>query len=348
MRVPEDVLREAAVEILTSLGEDPKGAAWVADCLVKADMRGIGTHGTYLLKPIVERAGAGVLALPTRPELIMDDCATVLVDGKNGLGPVAARMAVEACIQKAEKFGVGLALVRNTNNVGSLACYTELAAERDMAAVMGCNAAPAMAPWGGAEAFVGTNPLAIAFPAGGGYCFSVDMASSVVARGKIRKALRQNSRIPDNWALDQNGVPTTDPAEALKGTLLPVGGPKGSALAMAIDIISGLLAGSAFGPNLKSFHVPEGPTGVGVFCIVFEIGRFMPAGQFKERLGAYMDSAKKTRKAHGTAEIFMPGELERARERESRRLGVEIDLQTAEMINGLLEKINSKRRLGGL
>lgn len=347
MRVTRGELRNAAVEILTSFGESPEGAEWVAECLVKADMRGITTHGTYLLKPIAERVKAGMLVLPTRPEFLTDGCATVLIDGKNGLGPVAAKAAVEACMEKARNFGVGMALVRNTNNIGSLACYTELAAERDMAAVMACNAAPSMAPWGGAEAFVGTNPLAISFPAGAGYCFTADMASSVVARGKIRKALRQNEKIPAGWALDENGRPTTDPGEALRGTLLPVGGPKGSALALAIDIVSGLLSGSAYGPALKSFHAPEGPTGVGVFCMVFDVGCFMPVEKFKKILGEYVDSAKNVKKAAGFSEIFMPGELERRREQSSAEKGIELDDQTLGVINGLLKEINSKNRLGG-
>ncbi|MGB9905268.1 MAG: Ldh family oxidoreductase [Desulfotomaculales bacterium] len=345
--MPEVELRRVVAEILTSFGESPEGAEWVAGCLVKADMRGITTHGTYLLKPVAERVKVGMLDLPTRPELIAESGATVLIDGKNGLGPVAAKAAVEACVEKAKKFGVGMALVRNTNNVGSLACYTEFVAEQDMAAVVGCNAAPSMAPWGGAEAFVGTNPLAISFPVGTGYCFTADMASSVVARGKIRKALRQNEKIPASWALDKNGTPTTDPGEALQGTLLPVGGPKGSALALAIDIVSGLLAGSAYGPALKSFHAPEGPTGVGFFCLVFDVGRFMPVEHFKKLLGEYIDSAKGVKKAAGFSEILMPGELERRREQSSKELGVEVDAQTLGVINSLLKEINSQNRLGG-
>ena len=129
---------------------------------------------------------------------------------------------------------------------------------------MSSNAAPSMAPFGGAEAFTGTNPIAIAMYTGRDLLFSADMATSVVARGKIRQSARRGIEIPGDWALDEHGNPTTDPNEALKGTLLPMGGPKGSAIALAVDILSGMVAGAQHAPDIKSFHDLDGPTGVGV------------------------------------------------------------------------------------
>lgn len=167
------------------------------------------------------------------------------------------------------------------------------------------------------------------------------MASSVVARGKIRKASRENIEIPNNWALNKDGVPTTDPNEALKGTLLPMGGPKGSSLALAVDIITGILAGSSYGPNLKSFHVLEGPTGVGASCIAIDINRFMEYNQFQSLLIGYISSAKAINKANGFTEILMPGEIEYRREQESLEKGVYLDDQTVTSLNELLSEIQS-------
>ena len=165
---------------------------------------------------------------------------------------VAGSMAIELAIEKAKQYGIGIVLIRNTNNVGSLACYTQKAAEQGMIAIMSCNSAPAMAPWGGAEKFMGTNPIAISIPADG-VGFTADMATSVVARGKIRKAARNGIDIPDNWALDINGVLRQIQTKLLKARCYRWAD-QGSALAMAVDIISGLLAGSGYGPLLKSFH----------------------------------------------------------------------------------------------
>jgi LDH2 family malate/lactate/ureidoglycolate dehydrogenase len=346
MRIPAEVLKKNIVDILTFFGESPKGAELVADSMVKAEARGIGTHGTYLLRPIADRVKAGQLSLPTAPEFIMDDGAVAVIDGKNGLGPVAGHLAVGTAVEKAKKYGIGMVLIRNTNNMGALAYYAQAAADSKMIAVISCNAAPSMAPWGGADPFIGTNPISISIPTRQNTCFTVDMASSVVARGKIRKAQRQNARIPDHWALDKNGVPTTDPNEAMKGTLLPMGGPKGSALALAVDILSGLLAGSSYGPDIKSFHTPEGPTGVGASVITIDIGRFMAFDKFEDLLGAYIASAKNLKKAEGVQEIYMPGEIESAKEQNSLAQGIELDESAIKSLDGLLAEIGSDTRLG--
>lgn len=348
MLVVRECLRKSAVEILAACGESIEGAELVADCLIQSDSRGVSTHGTYLLQTIAERAAAGMLTLPTKPEFIMNDGATALIDGKDGLGPVAGYLAIKTCIEKTKQFGVGAVLVRNTNNIGALAYYTRFACEQNMVAIMACNAAPAMAPWGGSEALVGTNPVAIAIPTGKTYCFSADMATSVVARGKIRKAARQNTAIPDNWAIDREGKATTDPNEALQGTLLPMGGPKGSALALAVDIIAGLIAGSQFGTAVKSFHTPEGKTGVGVFCITIDVTRFIAVNQFESLIEEYIRSAKSMTKAAGFTEILMPGEFEMRKLQASEEQGIDLELQTITDINTLLAKLGSKSKLEGL
>lgn len=345
MLIAKEYLRLIAVEILMAIGESLEGAERTADCLVQADMRGVSTHGTYLLKTIAERADAGMLTFPTEPQFVSNDGATALIDGKDGLGTVAAYLAIHTGIQKAKQYGVSTVLVRNTNNIGSLAYYTGFACEQNMVAIMACNAAPSMAPWGGADALVGTNPIAIAIPAGKHFYFLADMATSVVARGKIRKAARQHTAIPDTWALDKDGRPTTDPQQAMEGTLLPMGGPKGSAIALAVDIISGLLSGSHFGTAVKTFHSPEGKTGVGVLCITIDISRFMPVAQFEILIEEYIKSAKNVKLAPGFSEIVMPGEIELRKQQASEEQGIDLDVQTIKDLNSLLVKSGSKHQL---
>lgn len=343
MRYELPKLREEVIEILVGLGEINLHSEWTADCLIKADMRGINTHGVHLLNSIAQRTHAGMLKLPTRVDIITNDVATGIIDGNNGLGPVAGRIAINMCIEKAKEYGIGIILIRNTNNIGSLAYYAEIAAAQNMIAFISCNAAPAMAPWGGAEAFVGTNPIAISIPTSESHCFIADMATSVVARGKIRKAFRENMDIPVGWALDEEGQPTTDARKALEGTLLPMGGPKGASIALAVDLISGVLSGSSYGPNLKSFHELEGPTGVGATCVVVDVGRFMAVTHFNELVESYITSAKSMNKAKGFSKILMPGEIEQQKEQQSIVDGIILEDQTAKKMNEILDSIRSAR-----
>lgn len=345
MKIDANKLHECALAVLLACGESKEGAHTVADSMVKADSRGIVTHGTYLLTPIYKRCNANQLALPTNVTVVKDDGAAAVLDGGDGLGAVAGKKAVDMAVEKAKNFGVSTVLIRNTNNVGSLAYYTEMAAKQGAIAFMCCNAAPAMAPWGGAEQFMGTNPTSLAVFTGADLLFSSDMASSVVARGKIRKASRNGQSIPDNWALDQNGAPTTDPDAALKGCLLPMGGPKGSAIGLVVDILSGMLSGSSFAPNLKSFHAPEGSTGVGACLSVVDIKHYMPLKQFTDLIGGYIDKIHSLRKAKGVNQIFIPGEIEQNKEKSSRGSGIELDGKAAAAIDELLEAIGSNLRL---
>lgn len=347
MRIMADELEEAVRTVLVGLGEAEEAAAVSAKILVCADMRGISTHGCYWVKYVSERAKANMINLPTNPVLIKDEGATAVIDGNNGLGPPAAYQAMLTSIEKAKDYGIGIALVRNTNNIGMLGFYTDLAARQGFVGVMMTNGAPCMAPWGGAEAFLGTNPISIAVPGGDGLPIVVDMACSVVARGKIRKAMRNGERIPEGWALDENGIPTSDPREALKGTLLPVGAHKGSGLALMVDIMAGMLSGSKYGRDVKTFHVLEGPTGVGAACLAIDVQRFMELGRFRLLIDGYVRSIKNTRKALGFSEILMPGESEFRKEAESRSAGVEMEPQTLNDLNDLLRQIGSPMRLGG-
>lgn len=346
MRILREDLFDAVHELLLSVNETDTAARIAADNLCTADARGVVTHGTYLLTPIFQRAEVGQLELPTTPTLAMDGGAVCAVDGGNGLGPVAGMFAAQMALDRASKFGISLVLIKNTNNLGSLSYYTEWLARHGMVALMSCNAAPAMAPWGGSEAFIGTNPIAIAIYTGTDILFSADMATSVVARGKIRKASREGKSIPADWALDAEGLPTTDPAAALKGTLLPMAGPKGSSIALAVDIVSGLLAGAEHAPNLRSFHAPEGKTGVGASLIAIDISKFMELRQFAEEMDEYVQSIKAMKKARQTSEIYIPGEIEQQKEKISNDTGIVLDDKAVEVLNQLLISINSNNRLG--
>ena len=246
MRIVPDRLKKVARAILLSLGATAEEADLIAESLVKAEMRGIPTHGVNFLPMLAERIEQGLVTVPTLVQTIYDEDAVAHIDGGNGLGQVATDFAMAKAIEKASRFGIGTALVRNTNHIGLLAFYTMKAAANGMIGFCMSNSAPSIAPWGGREAFFGTNPFSVAAPCEDDQPVVLDMSTSVVARGKIRRAIRLEENIPPDWALDDTGAPTTDAEAALNGTMLPIGGPKGYGIAFFVDLISGLLSGSKF------------------------------------------------------------------------------------------------------
>jgi len=345
MKISPPELKAVARAVLQGFHATDDEARLVAESLVRADMRGIDTHGVHFLTLVAGRLDAGMIQIPTRIEVIKDEDATALLDGGDGLGQVAGFRAMELSIQKARLFGVGTVLARNTNNVGILAFYTHHAATQGLVGIAMSNAAPALSPWGGVEAFFGTNPLSIAVPNGAGDPVVLDMSSSVVARGKIRRAERLKQEIPLGWALDATGMPTTDPAAAMKGTLLPIGGPKGYGLALMIDVLTGLLSGSKFGPAVKTFHQPLGQTGIGICMLAIDIERFMPREEFQSLMRGYLASITTSKKAQGTSRIYLPGEIESEREKRCIAEGIELSAATAAKLNELLARVNSPLRI---
>ncbi len=342
--VTPERLKEIVVEVLNGLGAGKDEAPIVAESLVRAEMRGTDTHGLPYLKLLFERVEARMVSLPTRVSIVKDEGATVLLDGGNGIGQFAGWTAMETSIRKAREFGVGLTLVRRTNNLGFLAFYTLEAATQGLVGLTMGNANAAISPWGGAEAFFGTNPISIAVP-GSPEPVALDMSSSLVARGKIRRAQRLGEKIPLGWALDESGMPTEDPGAALKGTLLPIGGPKGYGLALMVDVLAGMLPGAAFGRDIKSFHQLTGPTEVGALTLAINVSRFMSIDKFKALMRGYADSIRGGRKAKGTTRIYLPGEIESEKERTSRERGIELRPASVETVNQLLEKLRSPMRL---
>ena len=327
------------------MGETAEQAELAAEIMSLCDARGISTHGSHMLNLIYARYKVGQIYLPTKIECLKDDGAIALLDGHDGLGQIGAFRMVQLAIKKARSFGVGAVLLRNTNNVGALGPYVEIAAKEKMVALMFCNASPAMAPWGGAEQFVGTQPFAIGLYTGQEVIFDADMATSQVARGKIRKAAREGKPIPNNWALNCDGEPTTDPVEAIKGLLLPIGGPKGSAIALAIDIVAGLLSGSKYAPDVRAIHYPEGTAGVGCGVIVLDIAHFMDLEVYKNKMQDYLERLKSLNKVKGVTEILLPGESKQKKELISNSQGINLPDEEFENLNQALCEQNLNLQL---
>ena len=240
-----------------------------------------------------------------------------------------------------EKYlGIGIVNVRNSNHCSCTAYYIRMAAKENMLAIVSSNAPKSMAPWGSREKYLGTNPLAVGAPTHGDPVM-IDMATSVVARGKIILADKKGDSIPEGWAIDVDGHPTTDAAKALEGCVLPFGGAKGSGIAMMIDVFSGVLSGAAYGSHIHNpFAHPEVPMDTGHCMIAIDISRFQDPEEFKTTMDTYRSEVKGLKPAAGVEEIFMPGEIECNNYRKNLEAGPQLSLAVYRELEGLCEKLH--------
>lgn len=332
-----DALLEFATAAFSAVGMTADDARLVAETLVSADARGVMSHGLARLPIYCRNLETGAVSATAQPTIVREDTGTALVDGQNAMGQVVAVWAMELAMRKASSTGVGTVTVRNSNHLGTCAYYAMLAARRGMIGFTATNGSRAMAPWGGVEPLVGNNPLAIAAPAADDELVVLDMAMTVVARGKIKLAQMRGEQIPLGWGLDAEGRPTQDPTAALNGSLAPVGGYKGYGLAVMVDLLTAALSGAALSPELANmgFTAGEGadttvgpePPGIGTghWMLAIDIARFVPLEEFRRRVAGYAAILKSTRLAEGVTTIHLPGGPENITERERRARGIPYD-----------------------
>lgn len=312
-RYPAADLERLAAAILGRLGLPEGDAALTARVLVAADLEGVETHGLGRLPNYVARLRKGLVNPAPQMRLVRQKGATALLDADNAMGQVATARAMEEAIGLAREHGAGWVAVRGSNHFGAASFYCRMAAEAGMIGFALSNTPPGMAPHGGREAFLGTNPLGIGVPAGDGPPVILDMATSAVARGQILKANREGKPIPAGVAIDADGAPTTDAAAALKGALLPMAGAKGYGLALAIELLTGVLAGAGVARELPSFFDNwEQPSNVGHLVGALDVAAFADPEAFGARAGRLADDLRQVPPAAGHAGVRVPGE-QRAR-----------------------------------
>jgi LDH2 family malate/lactate/ureidoglycolate dehydrogenase len=334
--LPADSLRAFCQEVFLSCGMAGEDAAIVADSLVQANLRGVDSHGVARVAIYVKRLKMELVNPRPNVRVVREGAGTLLVDGDNGMGQVVGVRALELGLDKARESGGVSVGVRRSNHYGAGAYYVQRAVARDMVAFAYSNAPPTMAPWGGVDPYVGTNPYAFGVPAGEHPPIILDMATSIVARGKIILAAERGEPIPEGWALDKQGNPTTDAREALEGSVLPFGGPKGYAISLMIDIMAGALTGAGFGPGINSLYDNfEEPQNVGAFFQLIDIGSFVESATFKARIDRMIEEIKSSRKAAGTEEIFLPDEIELRTERERIVSGIPVGAETVAELRGV-------------
>jgi len=331
-------LRRFAEQVLAAAGLEPAHAMVVADSLTQAELRGQGSHGvSRLLDIYVKRLRLGATNAHPKPTVVSRRGGTALVDGDNGPGQVAGVYAMSLAIDLAREHGVGCVAVRRSSHYGAAAFYLQQSLAAQMIGFTTTNAPPNMPPTGGRKPFLGTNPLAIAVPSATQGPVLLDMATSVVAKGKIQLMAKEGQQtIPPGWALDKDGRPTTDVQAALGGMMLPIGGHKGYGLALIVEILSAVLSGASFGPHLGSLYGDfERNQDVGHFFGALEVSGFGSTEAFLERMDALLAEVRAVPTQPGVREILLPGEVESRCQARYAEEGIPLDSSVYDEVCGI-------------
>jgi LDH2 family malate/lactate/ureidoglycolate dehydrogenase len=324
--ISEAALKRFCVTVLQKVNVPADQAVAIIDNLVEADLRGVDSHGVVRLPIYVKRLAVGAMNPRPQVKIVRETRTSAVVDGDNGMGQWVGQRAMEIAIDKAKDGDCVFVSVRNSNHFGAAAWYAQLAAARDMVGLAftigGINH---MTPWGGAEAILGNNPFAIAFPAGAERPVVLDMACSVAARGKIIVAAKEGKPNPADWAVGPDGAPTTDAVEALKGFVSPVGGPKGYALTLSIGLLSTMLSGAFFGSEVTHMYDDlENPQNIGHLFGVLPVAAFEDVATYKARMDKAVREVRGVKRAPGVERIYLPGEREYLLLEERRRSGIPV------------------------
>ena len=335
--VPLEVLERFCREATGLMGVRADDAEILVDVLLSGSLRSLPGQGQGIQQlPIYyERIRNGVVDVGAVFEVVRRHGAVALADAHRGLGSVAATRGMTLALEIASEQGTGVVGVRDSTHFGIAAYYAMLALPHDFIGIAFSNAGPEIAPWGGSRATVGTNPWAVAVPAGKEPPVVLDMANSTSGKGMIGWYLREGRAIPDDWALTIDGRRTADPEEGMAGTLFPLGGAKGYGMAVVVDALTGVLTGSAFG--LTCFGAEW--QNVGHLLIALDVSRFGPVAEFKARMDALIAEIRSSPLAEGAEAIYLPGELETRRSDERRSQGVPIEVERFEALAALGEEL---------
>jgi len=330
---PAEKLRSWTQQVFEAIGVDRDEAALLTDSLIEANLRGVDTHGiTRMLCVYVERIRKGVVNAKSHLVVVREKASTALIDCNNSIGQVGANFAMQMAIEKAGKTGVAFTAVSHSNHYGMAAYWAMKALPYGMIGFSSTNATAAVAPTGGRKAMFGTNPLAIAIPAGKEMPMVMDLATTVVARGRIVLHAKQNKPLDPGWAFDENGVPTTDPHVAMQGLLAPIGGYKGYGLMLAVDLLCGVLTGSNYGTHFPGFLADNmvDPTDVGSIFAAVNVDSFMDLPEFTASIDKALQEIKDSPRVDGVKRIYIPGEIEFEMKKERLAGGIPIPEQVVE------------------
>lgn len=346
-KVQADRLKEIAGALLVGAGASPAEAEIVARHCIDANLAGHDSHGIIQIPTYIDRVKAGHIVPGAPWQIVQESPTTTVIDGHWGFGYVVTERAMRLTIDKARTANVAAATVFRQSHIGRLASYPLMAAAAGMIGLITADSGRSpkhVAPFGGREARLGTNPISIAVPSDLDGPLFVDMATAAVAAGKVSLAAARGEAIPQGWVLDSEGHHTTDPKKLRQGgALLPLGGSeghKGYGLAVMVEILCGLLTGLGFGVE------PTGRHNDGCFLAVFKVDAFRPLAEFNREVAELARYLKATPPAEGSSGVYYPGEIEHRRERERRAAGIEVEDATWQKLRALAAAYGMADRLG--
>lgn len=340
LRSSSDRLQQFARDCLRACSVGDGDAELVAASVVEAELEGQASHGLIRLPMYCRRLRSGLIDPAASPVVVREMAAVATLDARNCLGPVSARRAVELAVAKAAGAGAGICAVRNGNHLGALAFHLREPARRSGFLLLGfSNSSPGLAPPGGKRPLLGTNPIAAAVPVAGEDPVVIDMATSQVARGRVMKALHLGQSIPSDWAVDSGGRPTADPAAALEGWMQPMGGPKGFALALLVEALTGVLADSGVGPEVGGNYVQtDRESRVGHCFIALDPSAF--GDGFAERMGRLVADIRAVEPVDPSQPVRVPGDRRRLERLKLERDGVQLAPPVVVELNRLAAELS--------
>ncbi|HRT29124.1 MAG TPA: Ldh family oxidoreductase [Kiritimatiellia bacterium] len=337
--VDHSALRDLCVAIQQGYGVSRVDATAVADCLVEANLMGLDTHGVIRLKFYMDRVKAGGNNPAPDMRIVRENACTALLDADNAMGPVGGKRAMELAIDKAEAAGVGVVLVRHCNHYGPAGHYVRMALERGMVGISLSNVLGSMPPTGGAQALIGNNPYAIGFPSGEECPVVVDGATSKSSWGKLFLCAQTGEDLPAECYTDKNGLPTLSPAAVMDGgALLPFAGHKGYGIAVAIELLTGMLADAALDHDIQHPYKNLGTPGENsFFMLALRVDNFCDAASFRRRVDEWIRLIRGSRRASGVERIWLPGQKEHEIRAERLRNGIPLNDNMLEELSGLAD-----------
>lgn len=348
-------LREFTANVFEFFDVPPADAILAADVLAYSDEHGIDSHGIARLKTYVDLLKVKRINPKPQIKMVRGKGCVATMDGDNGLGLVVGPRCMELANQKAKEFGSGWISVCNTNHYGAAGYYTMMALKEDFIGMSMTNTTAGVAPFNGAEKMLGTNPIAIAFPAMKEPPVIIDFASSAASYGKVEIAKRKQESVVDGWCLDSKGEPTNSPAEMIEGgALLPLGGAhdghKGYCIASMVDILTAVLSGANWGPFAIPFAIHVAPSskqvgkGIGHFFGSWDIDGFRDKDEFKKSMDEWIRALRNTKSQPGKSNVIIPGDPERDAYKIRMVEGIPLNSEVVNMLEGIV--VETKILLG--
>jgi LDH2 family malate/lactate/ureidoglycolate dehydrogenase len=321
--ITHEKLADYARRLLEAAGVPKPSAALIAESLVAANLRGVDSHGVQLLLWYAEQIRNKTVDVHQTGHVVSENGACMVYDGANGLGQPVSNICCGHAIRLARAGGIGVVVARNASHFGACAWWAQQMARAGMIGVVMCNATALVAPWQGREKQLGTNPICMAVP--GPNSFLLDMATTTVALNKIYKAMLSGEKtIPEGWAMDADGNPTTDPQTAISGLPMPLGGYKGSGLAVMVEILCAVLSGGSMLTEVGGIRTKDKPMRASHFFLAIDVARFLPLEEFTERMMFLRQTVMNSPPAVGFDEVLIAGEPEWRAEELRRREGIPV------------------------